>query len=429
MRHGQPNISMKPVAVGRQVTSQPTGSTGSMGAPPVYRPQASAPVQGKMTAPLVYRPQSGSPVQGKMVAPPVYRPQVSSPQQPNSSVAHPHRPQISRSVQRKLAAPPVYRPQPMPIQPRMPDVTGSIQGVGYVPQTLSRPGISGIMPRQNAVNGILPQPNKSLIQAKPSAALQNGIATATPQLGIPALSIAPKSHHPQQPPSLIHPSRHVLQRKVSIYKDKTLNAYQIDGRPDFTNSLKKDLFTEADNDGESYVVKFSDNHGVSFQFPSVHRRHKLAWSLWRTAVNKLLAEGTATEMENLMKLCYVPNVWKKWTNTEFKDAYRNGSYLAKLANDFFNHPDNLWLGPGDENMGKGGGLDKLIAAYVNNPSKKTRKALKESAFDPHNKNEFEYREPDATTGETGNWYYYDIPQTPRSDHMEYATDHFLNYLQ
>lgn len=201
-----------------------------------------------------------------MVAPPIYRPQVSSQQQSNFSVAHLHRPQIPHAVQRKLAAPPVYCPQPMPIQPRMPAVTGSIHGVRHVPQTLSRPGISGITPRQSAVNGILPQPNKSLIHSKPSAALQNGIATVTPQLGILALSIAPKSHNPQQPPSLIHRSRHVLQRKVSIYKDNTLNAYQISGRPEFTNSLKKDLFTEADNDGESYIVKFSDNHGISFQF-------------------------------------------------------------------------------------------------------------------------------------------------------------------
>ena len=214
-----------------------------------------------------------------------------------------------------------------------------------------------------------------------------------------------------------------IQAKLSVDYSKSLDAYQINGRPDFTTELKKQVFDEADQDGESYIVKFSDNSGVSFQFPSVHRRHKLAWSLWRAAVNTVLAKGDEDELESLMERCYVPGKWQTWNEDEFEDARDDGKYLEAMAKDFFNDPDNLWLGPGDENMGKGGGLDKAIAAYVKNPTVKRRQKVKESAFDPHNKTNFEYREPSSTSG--GGWYYYDVPQSPRSDEMEKTTDHIL----
>ena len=219
-------------------------------------------------------------------------------------------------------------------------------------------------------------------------------------------------------------ARATVQRKVTVNWDKGLKAYQIGGRPEFTSALKKEAFKEADANGEEYIVKFSDNNGISFSFPSVHRRHKLAWSLWRAAVNTLLANGDEDQFEEFMGKCFVPSQWKTWTQSEFEDARDDGRYLANMASDFFNHRDNLWLGPGDENMGKGGGLDKLINNYISNPTVKRRKALKESAFDPHNKNEFEYREP--SHGSSGGWYYYNVPQTPRSSAMEDTVDYVLD---
>jgi hypothetical protein len=220
-----------------------------------------------------------------------------------------------------------------------------------------------------------------------------------------------------------------VQPKLSVTWSKSAKAYQIGGRPDFTAALKRDIYGEADDDGEDYIVKFSSNDGLSFQFPSVHRRHKLAWSLWRAAVNAVLANGDESDMEGLMSRCFVSSQWKTWSKKEFTAAWRDGNYLTSMANDFFNHRDNLWLGPGDENMGKGGGLDKLIKAYVSNPNKKNRAALMGSAFDPHNKNEFEYREPDTSKGESGGWYYFNVPQTPRSEEMETTTNYILDYLK
>ncbi len=289
-----------------------------------------------------------------------------------------------------------------------------------------------------------PQPTATARAAQPRMAVAGSgpvNRSAKPQLAKEAARTIQRKSIPTFAPALVMhaamapaasasaPARHsgprtTIQRKVSVTWDNGLNAYQIEGRPEFTAALKKEVFNEADANGEAYIVKFSDNNGVSFSFPTVHRRHKLAWSLWRAAVNTILANGDEDELETFMSKCFVPAKWKTWNQSEFEDARDDGRYLESMSADFFNHADNLWLGPGDENMGKGGGLDKLIANYVSNPTVKRRKALKESAFDPHNKNDFEYREP--SHGSSGGWYFYNIPQTPRSDEMEDTVNYVLD---
>ncbi len=371
-------------------------------APPVYRPSAPQ-IQTKVASP------AGS-------APPVYRPVQAAAQPKISSL--PSRTGIPE-------APPAYRPSAPPIQAKV-----ASRGAQFHPGTAP----SVYSPRQTAtVQAKIPSlPSLTRIPAPPPvyrpappASVQAKMPPAAPLSlpGTPFQSLLDNRNPNAASPSVGH--NDVIQAKATLYKDSAGN-YQIGGRPDFTSQLKREVFDKADDDGEEYIVQFSDNNGVSFRFPTVHRRHKLAWSLWRAAVNTILANGNEAEMTNLMKQCFVPPEWKKWTQKEFEDARDDGDYLVDLADDFFNHKDNLWLGPGDENIGKGGGLDKQIDAYVKNPSKTRRQRLKESAFDPHNKSEFEYRPPDPTTGERGDWYYYNIPQTPLSHQMEDTTDYILD---
>ncbi|HEY9694207.1 MAG TPA: DUF4157 domain-containing protein [Oculatellaceae cyanobacterium] len=224
-------------------------------------------------------------------------------------------------------------------------------------------------------------------------------------------------------------SKDVIQREtLKIVKRKDYsNVYEITGRPDFTTKLKKEVYDQADQNGEEYIVKFSQNNGVSYQFPAVHRRHKLAWSLWREAVNSILLDGDEEDMEELLKQCFLSPMWQTWNKTEYNNAWNKGDYLDDMSKDFFNHPNNIWLGPGDENMGKGGGLDKQIENYIANPNKKNRKQLRDSAYDPRDKKEFEFREPDPTQGETGGWYFYNIPPSPNSKQMGKTTDWILNH--
>ncbi|MFB2772413.1 DUF4157 domain-containing protein [Pelatocladus sp. BLCC-F211] len=223
-------------------------------------------------------------------------------------------------------------------------------------------------------------------------------------------------------------SKDVIQRSTLRIVKKG-KVYQITGRPDFTTELKKDIHRDADKNGEEYIVKFSQDDGVSFQLPTIHRRHKLAWSLWREGVNAILRKGTRKDMQKLQERCFLPSEWQTWDRDMFKDAYKYGHNLEDMSKDFFNHPDNVWLGPGDENMGKGAGLDKYIKDYINNPTKYNRKKLRKSAYDPRDKEYFKFREPNPKKGKKARWSYDRIPPSPRSETMGETTDLILDSLK
>ena len=242
--------------------------------------------------------------------------------------------------------------------------------------------------------------------------------------------LAPSRTAPERPPSATSRAPMVIvQREVSTYWDKTHNVYQLDGRPNFTNALKKQVYEDADDNGETYIVNFSEDRGLSFKFPSVHRRHKLAWSLWREAVNAILRKGDEDDLQSFMQQCLVSSQFQTWSAKEFKRAYDEGRYLVDMAKDFFNDARNIWLGPGDENMGKGGGLDKQIWAYINNPNKKTKKTLVESAWDPRNKVGFGFDLPDPMTGTSPGWTYTSAPPSPHSQQMGYTVEEAMGYLK
>jgi hypothetical protein len=104
MKPAQPCTSMQ-LGV-RQMARQPGGRGGvSIGAPPVYRPQTTTPVQRMMATSPAYKLQQGLQMQGKMGAPPVFRPVNSHPVQAktsNGSLPLAHNPTIAPSSQNKI---------------------------------------------------------------------------------------------------------------------------------------------------------------------------------------------------------------------------------------------------------------------------------------------------------------------------------------
>ncbi|MBD2440970.1 DUF4157 domain-containing protein [Nostoc sp. FACHB-110] len=222
-----------------------------------------------------------------------------------------------------------------------------------------------------------------------------------------------------------------IHRKVSVEYNDQIVTYQIKGRPEFTDKLKREVYDNAFQDGEYYMTNLSDNNGKSFKLPTIHRRHRIAWSLWRETVNEILRYGDARGLESFMKRCFVSDFWKRWSKTEYEEAKTEGKYLVDMSKDFFNHPHNIWLGPGDENIEKGAGLDKLIEKYrrkgKGNP--KLAEKLKKKAFDPRVMSNYEYRMRNEDMGEEGGWYSQDLKNlTPKSEKMLTLTEWAIKYL-
>ena len=165
----------------------------------------------------------------------------------------------------------------------------------------------------------------------------------------------------------------ILQRTKGTLKtkwNKSNGTYIIDGRPDFDSRVKSDLYETADDLGENYIVTHSTNDGKSFTLPTIHRRHRVAWDLWKRSLNKALEDDERYDFNKIIELAKLHSSWEmdKYDWYKVRDE---GKYLTEVADKIFNQSWNIWLGPGDENIAKGAKITKALNNLISKPKSKT----------------------------------------------------------
>jgi hypothetical protein len=379
-----------------------------------------------LKTPFLHRTEANANLAPHRGAPPVYRPSVGGvvPVQRVSGMAS------------GTGAPPVYRPSAggmVPIQ----RVSGMAPGTGAPP--VYRPLAGGMVPVQR-VSGMAPQvgappvyrPSASgvvSVQSKPGS---QGVPHA-PTVGYQALQRKdlpggakmagwdpPAAERTTGSSSVTAAGNKVIQRTLEFNWDAKLKSYQLTGRPEFTTKVLTQTFEAADDAGETYITEHSIN-GKSFKLPTLHRRHKMAWTFWKEVVNQILVNDDVNDLNDFLRESMLSGTYT-FDAKHFKNAKLNGRHMEKVAKDFFNDPRNIWIGPGDENVGKGGGLGKLITTFGNKPNTANRTKLRAAAFDPHASENHQW---DDSALE---WNSDDIPMTPDSSALDTAMDTGFSYL-
>jgi hypothetical protein len=148
-----------------------------------------------------------------------------------------------------------------------------------------------------------------------------------------------------------------VQRKGYAMRLPNKRVVLLETRPEWKVETRRLLLTDAKHFGEVEIVAASDSTGY-FQLPTIHRRHKVAWTLLVEAVNQALQIANYEDLNDLCKVLGVSNMSK----TEFHNMLAGGDVkpLADLGDAIFNAPNNVWLGPGNENIAKGGGISSAL---------------------------------------------------------------------
>ena len=200
----------------------------------------------------------------------------------------------------------------------------------------------------------------------------------------------------QQKRKYCFPSKYgVIQRSVSVGTTSS-GAFEISGRPEFKKKVKQELIERATESGEEYIAKMTDPETkASVVLPTIHRRHKVAWDLWKKSIN------IALERKNIIELMKIGQLSRSEIGAgEAHDMVDKGDHLIKFASEIFNASWNLWMGPGDANIKKGGSilnaLEELTAAELTPEDKEKNVGaydkLKEAVFDPRDVKNFAWNE-------------------------------------
>ncbi len=282
---------------------------------------------------------------------------------------------VAAHVQAALGGP--VQPKAAPPQPPRPVAAGP---AAHIQAALARPGAGG-----PATFPVAPRP----LPASPiQASFGRGPAPAAP----PAPRIVPVPPAPRRPlPTQAVPGA-VQMTKGTLKILKVNDVYQIEGRPDFDTAIKSETYAKAEENGETYMVEHSLNNGKSFRIPTIHRRHRVAWDLWKRSMNKALMDDDRQDFNEILSLARlsIPPL----NRNGFDRVREKGTSLLSYADQIFNRDWNIWIGPGDENQAKGAQIKSTLEDLLENRRSKTfyKKALS-SVSDPRNKRKILWDDP------------------------------------
>jgi hypothetical protein len=204
---------------------------------------------------------------------------------------------------------------------------------------------------------------------------------SVPQLVVTPCPVVPRA-----------PQAGVVQRKATV-SWQAGPVLKDEPRPKWKVGTRRILIKDAEDYSEVQIVAASDAQG-NFQLPTIHRRHKIAWSFLVSSVNKALANRDYSALGYICGTLGVANI----SQHEFNGLYNNQlAPLAKLGDAIFNAPDNVWLGAGNENISLGGGISSAVTKLQD------AKRLESTAH--HNLSQFEISQQDnlATAERYRNW--------------------------
>ena len=318
------------------------------------------------------------------------------------------------AMQRKPAPPVIPAPRPVPhvrasmaacAQPKMPGLTASRTAA---PRTAAPVIQRALAPHVRLAVAAACQPKRPAGAFAPPPPRPAGSRIVQP--------FAPRLAAPGGGGRVVQRTKGTL----STYWEKSEDTFLLDGRPDFDKKVKIKLYKTADSNGEQYFVDHSLNDGGSFRLPTIQRRHRVAWALWRDSLNKALQDDDRQDFNKVLELARISYTL---TSQEFQDARDNGDYIERIGDQIFNKDWNIWIGPGDENEDKGRKIRKALNDLLSKPkSKSSYKSARYAVSDPRTKTGFGWDDDDLE------WTYTSVPkgnETPDTRHGMEVVDELL----